>query len=303
MTAMLSNRVQVHPIAGALGAELHGLDLRHRLDDESLLALRQAFVDHLVLYVPGTGSLAAEHLTGLMQHFGELDDQPFAGSFRLPTIGGNPYVFGFVKEADDRAINLGGFWHADVTCRQRPHKAALLYAAHSPTRGGDTMFANQYLAFESLSNGMQHMLRRLNAVHSSNMDHGREAARFAAVGPNHAPRPSDARFSDRTYQASANPNHEETVHPVVRVHPDTGREYLFVNRAFTVRFEDMTMQESLPLLEFLWDHASRPEFSCRVRWRTGAVALWDNRCVQHYAINDYYGERREMHRVAVHDDA
>lgn len=290
------------PLAGALGAEARGFDLSHPLAATEIDAIRAALWEHMVLVFPATAPLDADSLISFMRHFGEPDDQPFVGSFRLPNIGGNPYVFGFVKEASDRAINLGGFWHADVTCRARPHKAALLYCADAPEAGGDTMFANQYMAFETLSDGMKDLLRGLNAVHASTMDHGRETARFAATGKGHAPKPDDAHFSDEGYDANANPGLEEAVHPVVRVHSETGREHLYLNRAFTVRFEGMTVAESLPLLEFLWTHACRPEFTCRVRWHRDAVVLWDNRCCQHYAINDYFGQRREMHRVAVHED-
>jgi taurine dioxygenase len=292
---------EIRPLAGALGAQVLGVDLSRDLDDGTSAIIRRAFVEHLVLYFPAGRPLDAGRLMALMRHFGELDDQPFAGSFRLPNVDGSPFVFGFVKEASDRKINLGGFWHADVTCRRHPHRAALLYCKQAPRTGGDTLFANQYLALEALSPGMRSMLSGLNAVHSSSMDYGRESARFAAVGRNHVPRPEDARFSTDTYDANANPGIEESVHPVVRIHPDTGRRYLFLNRAFTVRFEGMTQAESEPLLEFLWAHAARPEFTCAVRWQTDAVALWDNRCTQHYAVNDYFGERREMHRVAVHD--
>ena len=146
------------------------------------------------------------------------------------------------------------------------------------------------------------MLEGMRAVHSSTMDYSGESARFAAVSRNHVPTAEDASFSGETYDANASPEIEEHIHPVVRVHSDTGRKYLFVNRAFTTRFENISHAESRPLLEFLWNHAARLEFTCRIRWRKYTSVVWDNRCAQHYAINDYFGERREMHRVAVHDE-
>ena len=293
--------LSINPIAGAIGAEVDGFDLNQRVNDATFETIRAAFLVHQVLVIRGKAPVGSEPIIAFMRRFGEPDADPFAGSFRLPNIDGNPYVFGFVKEAQDRKINLGGFWHADVTCRQRPHKAGLLYCAEAPSAGGDTMFSNQYLAFETLSAGMRAMLEGIRAVHSSTMDYGRESARFAEVSRDHAPTIEDASFSSDTYDANANPDIEEYIHPVVRLHPDTGRKYLFVNRAFTTRFENMSHEESLPLLEVLWNHAVRPEFTCRVRWRKYTSVVWDNRCAQHYAINDYFGERREMHRVAVHD--
>lgn len=293
--------ITIRPVAGAIGAEIHGVDLSQPMPDAVFEIVYQAFLDHMVIFFPGHSALQAEHLMGLMERFGEIDDEPFAGPFRLPNVDGNPRVFAFAKEATDAALNLGGFWHTDVTCRERPHKAGLLYCAEAPSAGGDTMFANQYLAYETLSDGMKDLLSSLKAVHSSTMEAGGESARFASVGKGHAPKPEDAQFSNLTYKSRANPSIQEAEHPVVRVHPETGRKHLYVNRGFTVRFSGMTAAESRPMLEYLWSHACRPEFTCRYQWQAHAVAIWDNRCTQHYAVNDYYGERRVMHRVAVHE--
>lgn len=297
-----TSSITIQPVAGAIGAEIRGVDLSQPLSDAVFEVIYKAFLDHLVIFFPGHHALEAGHLMGLMERFGEIDDQPFAGPFRLPNVDGNPKVFAFAKEATDAALNLGGFWHTDVTCREKPHKAGLLYCAEAPSAGGDTMFANQYLAYETLSDGMKEWLAELKAVHSSTMEAGGESARFASVGRGHAPRPEDARFSNLTYTSRANPAIQEAEHPMVRVHPETGRKHLYVNRGFTIRFSGMTSAESRPMLEYLWSHACRPEFTCRYRWQRNAVAIWDNRCTQHYAVNDYFGERRVMHRVAVHED-
>jgi taurine dioxygenase len=154
------------------------------------------------------------------------------------------------------------------------------------------MFANQYLAYDALSPGMRRMLDGLTAIHSAKHVYGTGADNdYARLGGLSAMK---IRRSDTA--------HRETEHPVVRTHPETGRKSLYVNRNFTVRFKDMTVEESRPLLTFLYEHAVRPEFTCRFRWEANSIAFWDNRCVQHYALNDYNGQRRVMHRVTVNGD-
>lgn len=294
-------QIDVQPIAGTIGAEIRGIDLSGSLADEIFEQIHKAFLEHLVIFFPDQKPLNPGHLTGVAQRFGEVDENPFAFPFKMPAIEGYPQVFNLIKEADSTAINFGGFWHADVTYRARPHKAAILYANEIPEYGGDTMFANQYLAYESLSNGMKEMLDGMMAVHSSAMPHGREEARFGAVSKNRAANDKDRVIEDSMANAEKQ-DPIENLHPVVRVHPDTGKKFLYVNRAFTERFEHMSIEESLPLLHTLWHHAARPEFTCRYRWTPNSVAIWDNRASQHYAINDYYGVRRHMQRIAVHED-
>jgi taurine dioxygenase len=179
-----------------------------------------------------------------------------------------------------------------VTYLDEPALGSILYALEVPAYGGDTMFANQYLAYEALSPGMQRMLDGLTAIHSAKHVYGvgsdNDYARLKGLSAMKIVRGEAA--------------HRETEHPVVRTHPETGRKCLYVNRNFTVRFKDMTVEESRPLLNFLFEHAVRPEFTCRFRWEAGSIAFWDNRCVQHYALNDYHGQRRVMHRVTVNGD-
>jgi len=292
--------LDIQPIAGSIGAEIHGVDLSEPLQTNTFAEIHAAFLEHLVIFFPGQDTLMPEQLTAVAQRFGEIDQNPFAFPFKMPAIDGHPEVFNLIKEADSPKINFGGFWHADVTYRKRPHKAAILYAKEIPDYGGDTMFSNQYLAFETLDTALRHKLESMNAVHSSAMPHGREEARFGAVSKNRAP-------SDKDRKIETSIANEEKIdpvtnlHPVVRTHPDTGRKFLYVNRAFTERFEHMSVEESLPLLHRLWDHAARPEFTCRYRWSRNSVAIWDNRACQHYAINDYYGHRRHLQRIAVHE--
>jgi len=292
--------LDIRPIAGSIGAEIQGVDLSAPIGDDTFADMHDAFLEHLVIFFPDQNALSPLHLTTLAKRFGVVDDNPFAFPFKMPAIEGHPEVFNLIKEADSGTINFGGFWHADVTYRERPHKAAVLYAKEIPDYGGDTMFSNQYLAFETLNDELKNKLKGMNAVHSSAMPHGREEARFGAVSKDRAPSDYDRKI-DCTIASEEKIDPVTNLHPVVRTHPDTGRHFLYVNRAFTERFESMTVDESLPLLKMLWDHAARPEFTCRYRWSPNAVAIWDNRACQHYAINDYYGQRRHLQRIAVHE--
>jgi taurine dioxygenase len=291
--------LDVRPIAGALGAEIHGVDLR-RMDDAIFAAIHQVFLDYLVVFLPGQVLTPKLH-SEFAARFGNIDMAPFTHPLKMPLVPGHPEILNLIKEADDQAINQGGLWHSDVTFREQPHMLSVIHALDSPSHGGDTMFANQYLAFETLSEGMKRMLGGLDAVHSSAMPFGNEA-RSGAISRNHAPRPDQG-----TPEASVNVHDEPVViseveHPVVRTHPETARKALYVSRAFTTRFAGMSEEESRPLLDYLWEHAVRPEFTCRYHYDSGCVGIWDNRCAQHYALNDYYGERRHMQRIAVHGD-
>ena len=292
--------IKVTPIAGSIGAEIQGIDLTRKIDPALFNVIHEAFLEHLVIFLAQDKALTPAHLTEFARHFGELDDNPFVYPFKLPSIEGYPEIYSNIKEAENKGVNLGGFWHADVTYREKPHQASLIYAKEVPEFGGDTMFANQYLAFETLPEKMKAKLLDMAAVHSSAMPYGQEAVRFASIDRNHAPAEQAKRFEE-TGMDIADVDVVENIHPVIRQHPQTGRQLLYVNRAVTSHFVGMTPEESLPLLEALWDHAVRPEFTCRYRWTTNAVAVWDNCATQHYAINDYYGCRRHMQRVSVHE--
>lgn len=296
-----TRKVEIRPIAGALGAEILGADLTQPIGASMFADIYRAFLDHLVIFFPGQKPLTPDQQTGFTALFGEVDRVPFSYPFKTPTVDGHSQILVNVKEANDRSFNVGGFWHADVTYRERPHKAAVLYAHEVPPYGGDTMFANQYLAYEALSDGMRRMLDGMRAVHGSDMRYGRESARFASVSRASAPRPEDRSFKASMLSRAEDVTPIENEHPVVRTHPETGRKGLYVNRGFTSRFADMTDEESRPLLEFLWEHAARAEFTCRYRWAPYDVGVWDNRCVLHYALNDYSGARREMRRISVHE--
>jgi taurine dioxygenase len=271
--------VQIQPVAGALGAEIGGIDLSRDLDDATVAAIRRAWLDHLVIFFRGQ-ELPPARLLAFARHFGEVVEYPF-----IKGIEGFPEITPVVKLEHER-VNFGGLWHTDTAYLERPPMGTMLIAREVPPYGGDTLFANMYLAYESLSPGMQRLLDGLTAVNSSakadvtktREDRIRDGAR------------GDAR---REYLAE---------HPVVRTHPETGRKALYVNGGHTVRFKDMTAEESAPLLQYLFAHQQRPEFTCRYRWEVGSIAFWDNRCTQHNPINDYHGFRRVMHRVTLAGD-
>jgi taurine dioxygenase len=259
-----------------IGAEIGGVDLASDLSDDLVAALRAAWLDHQVLFFRDQ-NLSPPDLLALARRFGTPTEYPFVDG--LPDW---PLVVPIVKEPDE-TVNFGGIWHSDTAYLERPPMATLLYALETPPVGGDTLFANQVLAYESLSDGMRAVLDRLDAVNVA----GKPAA---AVTRNDMIR-------DRGRNADIHAH--AATHPAVRVHPETGRRALYVNCAHTLRFADMTEAESESLLAYLFRHQTQPEFICRFRWTPGSLALWDNRACQHYPVNDYHGHRRVMHRVTI----
>ena len=266
-------------LAGALGAEIHGVDLAADLSDGMVAALRQALLDHLVIFFRDQDLPPARFLA-LAKRFGTPNEYPF-----VKGLDGYPEVIAVTKLPHE-TINFGGVWHSDTTYLQEPPMATLLVAREVPPVGGDTLFANQYLAYESLSERMRQMLCGLRGVASSTKA---DASRTR----------EDRIRSDGTVEARKLLVAE---HPAVRTHPETGRKALYVNVAHTVSFAGMTEEESKPLLGFLFRHQIQPEFTCRFQWRPGSLAIWDNRCAQHYAMNDYHGHKRVMHRITLVGD-
>jgi len=271
-------RLTVKRIAGALGAEIGGVDLRE-LDDGTLAAIRAAWLEHLVIFFRDQPLAPAQYMA-FAQRIGQPIEYPFVNG-----IAGFPEIIE-VKKLEHERINFGGVWHSDTAYLEVPPMASMLLAREVPPQGGDTLFANMYLAYESLSDGMKRLVEPLWAVNSSakaDVTRTRED-RLKADGSDKAGRELVAE------------------HPVVRTHPETGRKALYVNFAHTVRFRGMTEKESAPLLEFLFQHQVRPEFTCRFSWQVGSLALWDNRCAQHNPVNDYHGHRRLMHRITLAGD-
>ncbi len=253
----------VEPITPHLGAVLRGITLSGSPDPKTLAAIRDALARHLVLVIPGQ-----ELTPAALRDFTALFGPPFhhhddEGVIRAEGV---PEVLEMRKEPNGTRLFGGSDWHADVTFRKPAGYVSVLHALIIPPVGGDTGFASTIAAFEALSPGMRDLLRGLEAVHS--------------------------------YDGPGRPDHptETAVHPVVRRHPETGAEGIYLNRMFATRFTGMTEEESRPLIDFLDRHMSRPEFTCRLRWRGGEVVMWDNRFTLHYPINDFAGERRLLIR-------
>lgn len=272
----VSQPIAVQPLAGAVGAEVSGVDLARDLDDATVAALRRIWLDHGVIFFRDQDLPPARFLAFARQ-FGEVIEYPF-----LRGLDEFPEIIPVVKLPHERT-NFGGVWHSDTAYLDIPPMATMLVAREVPPHGGDTLFACQSAAYDALSDGMRRMLAGLRAVNSS--------AR-ADVSRTREDRMRDSGRSEPPKDFAA-------THPVVRTHPETGRRSLYVNRAHTQSFADMTEAESAPLLEYLFDHQVRPEFTCRFRWQPGSLAFWDNRRVLHNPVNDYHGFRRVMHRVTL----
>ena len=225
-------------------------------------------------------TLAPAEFLAVASRFGEPVEYPF-----VKGLEGFPQITPVIKLEHEK-VNFGGLWHSDTAYLERPPMATMLIARETPPRGGDTLFANMYLAYETLSEGMRRMLDGLVVVNSS------------------AKADVTRTREDRVRDSANTGARQEYVaeHPVVRTHPETGRKALYANGGHALRFRDMTVEESAPLLSYLFAHATRPEFTCRFRWEPGSIALWDNRCTQHNPVNDYHGFRRVMHRVTLKGD-
>jgi len=278
---MRNSRLEIRPIAGALGAELSGISIGGDLDDAMIVEIRRALNQYCVIFFRDQ-QLDAERHKAFARRFGDIFIHP-----NYQGVGDDDEIVMVRREPGDQHI-VGEEWHADTTMAAAPPMGAILYAIEVPPFGGDTCFANQYLAYEALSDGMKRLLGKLRAVHSDRKVAGPQAGRNAY-------RSTKVR-EDAAWRETVN------THPVVRTHPETGRKLLFVNHSYTVGFEGMTEAESRPLLDYLLRHGHRPEFTCRFRWETGSVAFWDNRAVKHLAIHDAGPYRRLMRRVQIAGD-
>ncbi len=278
---MRNTRIAVRPIAGGCGAELDGVDVAAGPDDSTIGEIRQALNEHGVIFFRDQHFDAAQH-KAFARRFGEIFVHPNYRGMQAD----NEIVM-ITREPGDPRI-VGEDWHADTTMMAEPPMGAILYGIEVPPYGGDTLFANQYLAYDTLSDGMKRLAEGLRAVHSDRLVAGPQAGRNA----------------QRSTKVREDADWRETVttHPVVRTHPETGRKLLFVNAAYTIGFDGMTEEESRPLLDYLLQHGNRPEFTCRFRWENGSVAFWDNRSVKHLAVHDAGPFRRLMRRVQIAGD-
>ena len=269
--------IEVRPFDNALGAEIFGVDVSKTLPEGAVAEIRQALLEHLVIFFRDQ-QLSPQQQLAFAWQFGEPMAYP-----QLKGLADCPLVTPVIKLEHERN-NFGGVWHTDTAYLEFPPMASLLYALETPPRGGDTLFANQYLAYESLPGDIREELNELIAVNTS--------AKAAAI----ATREERQRDSGDRLQVL------EAKHPAVRTHPETGRKSLYVNIGHTTHFEGRSVADSERLLAVLFEHQIRPEFTCRLQWRPGSLAFWDNRCTLHYPVNDYHGNRRVMHRVTLAGD-
>ena len=264
-----------------VGAYIGGVDIAAGVDDTQFEEIRRAFIEHSVIFFRDQFISPDQHIEWA-QRWGDINVNRF-----FKAVDTHPQIAEVRKEPDQKK-NIGTFWHTDHSYDQIPAMGSVLYAREVPDVGGDTLFASQYAAFEGLSEGMQQTLLRMNAHHSSRHAFGALAYLDEA---------SRAGLGGRLGNAEAAT--QDALHPVVIRHPLSGRPALYVNHDFTVKFEGWTTEESQPLLDFLYDHASKLEYTCRFSWEPGSMAIWDNRAVHHKALNDYHGHRRLMHRITI----
>ena len=272
---MTSPHFESKKVTPHCGAEVRGLDLSQPLDEDSITALVTALAEHGVLFFRDQ-EMTPEQQKALGRHFGELHFHPAWP--RL--VEGHPEVMEIYTDENSKHI-AGEHWHSDVSCDAEPPLGTILYMTEVPPVGGDTLFANMYAAFGALSEPMQRFLTGLTAIHDGDRHY---RGRYEQVDE-----------KGKTYPRSE--------HPVVRTHPVSGRQTLFVNRIFTTKIVQLTEHESDAVLRTLWEHIEQPEFQCRFQWQPGSVAFWDNRCVQHHALWDYYPHRRRGLRVTIKGDA
>ena len=284
MAGARARTLDVDRVAGALGAIVTGIDLTAVTEPSQLDGLRRALTEHLVVFLPDQ-DLSLDDLERITDLLGGRDVTPF-----VDPMDERPYVIRVVKEPGD-VLNFANAWHSDLSYLPEPPAFTLLHAREVPGHGGDTVWSNQYLAYQTLSPGLQATLDALCAVHSAGMAYGTGGLldQFKDLS-SMAIAPSDDAFA-------------EHVHPAVLLHPESGRRALYLNPVYTTRFSGWSKDESEALLSHLWRHSINENFTCRLRWAAGTLAIWDNRCTMHNALNDYSGVRREMYRTSVRGTA
>jgi len=270
-------QVEIKEVSGGVGVEIANINIGDGLDDTQFGTIRQAFVDNGLVFLRDQDMTPEQHID-FAERWGEINVNRF-----FPKVDGYEKIAAVVKEKD-QVTNIGGGWHTDHSYDQIPAMGSILLARETPPVGGDTLFACMYKAYESLSDGMKKTLESMNAVHSSRHVFGDQ---------------SEYQKSMNDRLGNAELATQDAVHPVIITHPESGRKALYVNPAFTLHFEGWTAAESKPLLDYLYNHATLMEHTTRFKWAEGSIAIWDNRCTWHYALNDYHGARREMHRITL----
>lgn len=264
--------LDVRPIAGSLGAELLGVDLA-KLNEDAFEEIHRGLLEHQVIFFRDQ-KLDSDQYLAFAKRWGEIALYPY-----MKGLDTHPEILEILKTEND-TYAFGNIWHTDSSFLAIPPKLTMLYSFEMPPAGGDTAFANMYLAYDRLSDGMKALIGGLKGMNVGDQP----VARFTELSNMKAQDPGKVQV--------------KTVHPVVRTHPETGRKALYVG-GHTIHFDGMSREESAPLLDYLRQHAITPEFTCRFRWAPGSMAIWDNRCTLHYAIDDYSGQRRRMHRIIV----
>ena len=281
---MLNREIQVKPISGGLGAEIEGVDLS-TLDDTKFAEINQAFLDHQVIFFRDQ-DITPEQQLNLALRFGKIHYHPY-----MMGMVDHPEILEIIKEPGE-TYTFGAAWHTDQMFNPSPAKATMLYAKETPSVGGDTMFSSMYKAYDGLSDAMKVMLKDVKTFNAGdrfkNMGGGSRAERYAGN------KSMAGKVRDPGNQIT------EAHHPLFRTHPETGRTGLYIG-SHTQGFEGMRADEADPIIDFLRRHSIRPEYLCRFRWEPDSMAIWDNRCVQHYAVPDY-NERRRMHRITIAGD-
>ena len=270
--------IDVRPKSGSVGAEIFGVDLNKEISKEQFLEIRRAFGEFGVIFFRDQYLTPDEEIE-FAEKWGIININRF-----FTNVDGYPKIAMVLKEANQKQ-NIGGAWHTDHTYDTEPAMGSILFAHEVPKKGGDTMFASMYSAYENLSEGLKKTLDGMKARHSSRH----------VFGKARASRNDDTVGRIRNSETA----NQDALHPVIIKHPETGRKALYVNPTFTLGFDGWTDVESKPLLEYLYEHATKPEFTCRFKWEKGSIAFWDNRSTWHLAINDYHGERRLMHRITI----
>ncbi len=275
------SNILINPTSGSMGVEIHNVDLSKELSDSLFSEIRETFIEHGLIFFRDQELTPDDHLS-FAKRWGEININRF-----FAKVEGYDQI-AEVKKDPDQKINIGGAWHTDHSYDQIPAMGSILLAKETPKIGGDTLFANMYRAYETLSNGMKKTLETMKACHSSRHVFG------AHTG-----------YAEASNQRISNPElaTQDAIHPVIITHPESKRKALYVNPEFTVNFEGWTVEESKPLLDYLAEHTTQQENTTRFQWKPGSIAFWDNRCTWHFALNDYPGETRLMHRITVEGSA
>ena len=275
------SNILIKPTSGSMGVEIHNVDLSKELSDSLFSEIRETFIEHGLIFFRDQELTPDDHLR-FAKRWGEININRF-----FVKVEGYDQIAEVRKDADQK-INIGGAWHTDHSYDQVPAMGSILLAKETPKIGGDTLFANMYRAYETLSDGMKKTLESMKACHSSRHVFG------AHTG-----------YSEASNQRIGNPElaTQDAIHPVIITHPESKRKALYVNPEFTVNFEGWTVEESKPLLDYLTEHTTQQENTTRFQWEPGSIAFWDNRCTWHFALNDYPGETRLMHRITVEGSA